>query len=248
MKQRGDLAGSFLQNHLVKKGFLAVLAMILVLGTAIPAAAVPFTSGDGIISINLPNGNWSEIEDPDHWITLSDGSNRITIQHFSNGEKLPKIPIAASPYVQTLSASISTQNEVFTAFGFVTDNDAAYDIYEALASLRILEYDTKTAVARSVSNSDYTVAPVDMTLYVSVSEEDGGALNVRKSFSTKSDLLGKLDNGTAVHIIGIVKQKGADFGWYKIDYDGSYGYVSADYLIDAEPVYTEDTEPVYTEE
>ena len=228
---------TFLQNRLAKRGLLAVFIMILVLGTAVPAAAVPFTSSDGIISINLPNGNWSEIEDPDHWITLSDGSSKITIQHFSNGERLPKIPIATSPYVQTLSATISTQNEVFTAFGFVADENAAYDIYESLASLRILQYDTKTAVARSVSASDFTVSPVDMTLYVNVSEEDGGSLNVRKGVSTNSDLLGKLDSGTAVHVTGIVQQNGVDYGWYKIDFEDGSGFVSAQYLTDTEPGY-----------
>ena len=129
---------------------------------------------------------------------------------------------------------------MFVAFGYVTDSDAVYDVYEALSSIRILQYDTKTAASRSVAASDFRVSPTDLMLYVNVSEEDGGALNVRKGFTTKSDLLGKLDNGTAVHVIGIVQLKGADYGWYKIEYDGGYGYVSADYLTDAEPVYAGD--------
>ena len=241
MKRKSvDQIQKFIHTRLVKKGISAILIFILVFVTAIPAAAVPFTSTDGVISINLPNGNWTEIEDPDHWITLSDGSSMITIQHFSNGEKLPEIPAAASPYVQTLSASISTQNEVFTAFGYVTDSDAVYDIYEALSSIRILQYDTKTAATRSVAASDFSVSPAEMTLYVNVSEEDGGALNVRKGFTTKSDLLGKLENGTAVQVTGIVQLKGADYGWYKIEYNGGSGYVSANYLTDTAPVFAEE--------
>ena len=112
-----------------------------------------------------------------------------------------------------------------------------------LTSLRILQYDTKTAAARSsVTASDFSVSPADMTLYVNVSEEDGGALNVRKGFSTKSDLLGKLDNGTAVQITGIVQLRGDDYGWYRIDYNGGSGYVSADYLSGETPVYAEEQE------
>ena len=125
----------------------------------------------------------------------------------------------------------------------MTDADAEYDIYESLTSLRILQYDTKTATSQtsqSVTASDFSVVPADMVLYVNVSEEDGGALNVRKGFSTKSDLLGKLENGTAVQVTGIVQLKGADYGWYKIDYDGGRGYVAADYLTDAAPAYQED--------
>ena len=108
--------------------------------------------------------------------------------------------------------------------------------------MRILQYDTKTAASRSVAASDFSVVPADMVLYVNVSEEDGGALNVRKGFSTKSELLGKLENGTAVQITGIVQLKGSDYGWYKIDYDGGRGYVSADYLTDAAPAYEEEYE------
>ena len=259
---------------LIKRMLPAALVMLMVLGTAVPAAAVPFTSVDGVISINLPNGNWSEIEDPDHWISLSNGSDLITIQHYANGEKMPEIPAAASPYVRTLSASVSTENEVFVAFAYLTDANATYDIYEALASLRILQYDTKTATAedteteeasgseettetgesgetsddmdsgetaeapRPVTASDFSVSPTELTLYVNVSEEDGAALNVRKGFSTRSDLLGKLDNGTAVEVIGVVQLRGEDYGWYKISYEGGTGYVSADYLTDAAPVYT----------
>lgn len=266
INKRGEQIHTVIRNLLVKRGFLAVLITILVLGTAVPAAATPFTSTDGVISINLPNGNWTEIEDPDHWISLSDGSSLITIQHFANGEKLPEIPVAASPYVRTLSASVSTENEVFIAFAYVTDSNEMYDIYEALSSLRILQYDTKSAAAgseadssqdetapaqseaapaQSVTASDFSVVPADMVLYVHVSEEDGGALNVRKGFSTKSDLIGKLDNGASVQVIGVVQMKGSDYGWYKIAYEDGYGYVSANYLTDTAPDYTEYTD--YTE-
>ena len=55
-----------------------------------PAAAETFTSQDGVVSIELPCENCKQIEDVTQWITLSDGANQITIEHYSNGEKLPE--------------------------------------------------------------------------------------------------------------------------------------------------------------
>ena len=49
--------------------------------TAVSAATpVTFTSQDGVLSINLPNENWKQVEDPTKWIALSDGDNIITIE------------------------------------------------------------------------------------------------------------------------------------------------------------------------
>ena len=57
-------------------------------------------------------------------------------------------------------------------------------------------------------------------------------LNVRKSASTSSASLGKLTNGTKVDIVAQTTDK----KWYKIKYNGGYGYVSCDYITDKKPV------------
>ena len=52
--------------------------------------------------------------------------------------------------------------------------------------------------------------------------------NIRKGPSTVYDKLGKLTKGQKLNIIGIT-----DNGWSVIDYDGSEGFVSANYLVDS---------------
>ncbi|MBE6046836.1 MAG: hypothetical protein E7213_00220, partial [Clostridium sp.] len=59
-------------------------------------------------------------------------------------------------------------------------------------------------------------------------------LNVRKSASTNAASLGKLGNGTKVDIVA----KTTDNKWYKIRFNGGFGYVSTDYVTLA-PVVTE---------
>lgn len=198
------------------------------------AAANVFTSEDGILSITLPNENWKQIQDPAKWIALSDGANLITLEHYANGEKLPDITVADSHYVNTLTAAYTTTNEVFLATGLVTDPAVMNDVNASLLSIKVLKYDTKTAVNSNAANvSEFTVSPRDMTMYVSVG---GDTLNVRSGSSVDSYIIGELANGTAVHVTGVVQRNGADFGWYQIDFNNGKGYVAADYLVSDPPV------------
>lgn len=108
---------------MLKKTMIAALAAAAALCLAVPAMAEEaekkntFTTADGVLSIDLPNENWAQLEDPSKWVALSDGSNLITIDHYSNGEDLPEIVVADSHYVNTLTAAFTTQNEVFLATG-----------------------------------------------------------------------------------------------------------------------------------
>ena len=99
MKERSAI----MRNYLVAS-ILAVITFLFVMfaipasaeelqadGTAAAENANVFTSEDGILSITLPNESWIEIQDPGKWIALSDGANLITLEHYSNGEKLPDI-------------------------------------------------------------------------------------------------------------------------------------------------------------
>ena len=224
-----------------KKMLISILAAVMVLTMAVvPALAAPFSSSDGILSIELPDEGWTEIQDPEKWLAFSDGANLITIEHFSNGEKLPDIPVADSYYVNTLTASYSTQNEVFVATGFVTEPATMNAVNEALLSIKILKYDTKTAVQKDNDANDFTIAPRDMTMYVNVGAD---TLNVRNGFSVNSPRIGELANGTAVHVTGVVQYKGADYGWYQIAFNNSTGFVAADYLTSAAPAAPAPAEP-----
>lgn len=56
-------------------------------------------------------------------------------------------------------------------------------------------------------------------------------VNVRKSWSTSSGILGSLEKGKSVTRIG----KG-DNGWSKVTFNGSTGYIYSEYLTTTKPV------------
>ena len=105
-----------------------------------------FVSSDGILSIELPDDSWKEVQDPNKWIVLSDGENEITLRHFSNGAGLPGIVTADDQYSKTITSALSTKNEVFIATGLVANTDEEDEINDSLQSIKILIYDTKLAV------------------------------------------------------------------------------------------------------
>ena len=105
-----------------------------------------FVSSDGVLSIELPDDSWKEVQDPNKWIVLSDGENQITLRHFSNGAGLPGIVTADDQYSKTITSALSTKNEVFIATGLVANTDEEDEINDSLQSIKILKYDTKLAV------------------------------------------------------------------------------------------------------
>lgn len=235
-----------MKNYKVMIGSLAA-ALVLSMSPALPvlaeegaqtetAAAAEetsnvFTSEDGILSIALPDQNWKEIQDPSKWIVLSDGTNMIVIEHFSNGEKLPDIVEADTHYVNTLTAAFTTQNEVFMATGLVTNPEMMNKINESILSIKILKYDTKQAVQKAAADV-YTVVPRDMTMYVNVGN---AKLNVRSGYSVDSYSIGELVTGAAVHVTGVVQKNGADCGWYQIAFNNGTGFVASEYLSSTAP-------------
>ena len=234
-----------------KKLFSLLLTAALLLGLAVPVMAEeaePYTDPDGILTIELPDENWKEIQDPSKWLVFSDGANMITIDHYSNGEKLPEFEVADEHYVNTLMAAYSTQNEVFICSGYLKDEKAMEAVNKAMFSIKIKKYDTKKAVGNNVSTGEFKIEPRDMTMYVNVAD----SLTVRNGFSIDSKMIGSLANGTAVHVTGVVQRGGKDYGWYQISYNNSTGYVSADYLVadppadGATPTSTSDEEQNFT--
>ena len=151
---------------------------------------------------------------------------------FSNGEELPEISVADDHYVNTLMAAYSTQNEVFIATGFVTDPDMMDAVNTSLLSITVLKYDTKTAVKKAATASEFSIVPRDMIMYVNVGAD---TLNVRNGSSVTSPIIGGLQNGTAVRVTGVVQRNGADYGWYQIDFNNGSGYVAAEYLTETAP-------------
>ncbi len=60
-------------------------------------------------------------------------------------------------------------------------------------------------------------------------QTSGDSLNVRSGPGTGYDRVASLSNGTVVKLTGI------DSGWYKIEYRGTTGYVSSDYVTPCAP-------------
>ena len=216
----------------MKKAVFAVLALSFAACLSMPAAAEVFTTPDGVLSIELPNENWKEMEDSTKWISLSDGSNVLTIDHFSNGEKLPDMTVADDHYVNVYQAVFSTQNEVFVITGSVVDAARIPEVVNMIASSKVLKYDTKLAVRKenAPAVSEFSVLPVDKTLYVTAA-----GLNVRAGCSTDDQILGSFGHGAAVRVTGVVQRNGADYGWYQVSYGNGTGYVSSGFLSETAP-------------
>ena len=216
----------------MKKLMIAAMALSFAAFLSVPAAAETFTTEDGVLSIDLPNDNWKEVKDSNKWIALSDGANVVTIDHLSNGEKLPEMAVADAHYVNTYQTVFTTQNEVFIITGYIVDSDQISEISNMVTSAKVLKYDTKHAVSKeeSSSSSDFSISQTDKTMYVTT---DG--LNVRTGCSTDEKILGAFEYGAAVHVTGIVQKNGKDYGWYQVSYGGGTGYVSANFLSDNPP-------------
>ena len=75
--------------------------------------------------------------------------------------------------------------------------------------------------AEEGETEDDAAAGEDKVLYVTANR-----LNVRDAASTDGKVLGTVNRGDKVKVIGAAAEK----GWYKIDYNGKEAYVSASYL------------------
>ena len=215
---------------MLKKTLFAVLAAASLLCLALPASAETFTAENGVLSIDLPNENWKEMQDATKWIVLSDGANMITVDHFSNGETLPAHIVADSHYVNVYEATFSTQNEVFIITGYVVDSAVIPDVTSAILSAKVLQYDTKLAVKKDTASvSEFSIVGLDKTMYAT------SGVNVRQGASTDSLIIGGLAEGTAVKVTGKVQRNGQDYGWYQINYEGAAGFVSASFLSEQAP-------------
>ena len=218
---------------MIKKTILAAVIAAAALCLTIPAAAEPqtYTTGDGVLSIDLPDENWKEMSDPGKWVSFSDGANLITLEHLSNGEDLPDISIADDHYVNVYQAIASTQNEVFIITGSVVDSAKIGDVCNAIMSVKVLKYDTKLAVKKEQqeTSAGYTIVAMDATMYTTA------GVNVRAGYSTSDTVLGGLAAGSSVHVTGKVQKDGADLGWYQVAYNGASAYISASFLTDKAP-------------
>ena len=123
----------------------AIMAMMTVPVAAAETPAV-FTTPDNVLSIEAPTSQWQTVKDSSFWFEMTDGDCRIAISHLSNGEALPAQEVAADSKEAVLQSLISTRNEVFVVTASSGKKEHLQDLIKAVGSIRILIYDTKTAV------------------------------------------------------------------------------------------------------
>lgn len=76
------------------------------------------------------------------------------------------------------------------------------------------------------NQTDTTNTKPDQTTSEKTVLINASVLNVRKSASTSSGVLGKLNYGNAATVVG------EENGWYKIKFNNDYGYISSQYAVD----------------
>ena len=199
---------------------------------AVPVCAETITTEDGVLSVETPSEGWKQMADPNYWFVLSDGKNTITVDHLSNGEKLPAVDVAGSGYDAVYQAFVSTKNEVFIVKGLAATQEDLAAMMQTIGTIKVLKYDTKTAISKETeaAASQFGLTPINATYYVTTDE-----LNVRNGCSTDEAILGVLTYGAQVTVNGSVTKDGADFGWYQIQYNGAVAYVSAGFLSQTQP-------------
>lgn len=213
-----------------------------------PVSAAEFTTSDSVLTLQTPGDDWKQVSDNETWATLTNGDDQITLQHYSNGEKLPELLIAGDDYAQVCQNIISTGNEVFIITGSVVDEADFEAVKESVQSAVINKYDTKTAVQpiagkeqakgtdgaaqvketskaeSSPESAQGTVESAGFTVWVT-----GQQLNVRAEASTSAAILGTVYAMDALEVTGIEKSGGAETGWYQVSYNGTVGYVASEY-------------------
>ena len=209
----------------------AFIAGVLML-TPMGAGAATINSENGVVSIETPDDTWVQTSDPNYWFVISDGKNSITIDHLSNGEKLPDVTVANDAYKAVSQSFVSTPNEVFIVKGLAAEQDDLPAIMNIIGTIKILRFDTKTAVSSTPvpTASEFGLREINETYYSTTDE-----LRVRTECSVDSSVIGELNNGDAVIVKGMVTRGGKDYGWYQIEYKGSTAFVSAQYISPTAP-------------
>ena len=190
-----------------------------------PNAALTFVTEDQVLSIEAPSEAWSEVKDAQHWFTLTDGDDIITIEHLSNGENLPSVTVAGKEYEAVFQTFVSTRNEVFVINGSAAKRENLEGIMKSIGTIRILKFDTKTSLTAAPKEAVFGLQKVGESYVVTAD-----TLNVREGYSTESRNLGSLNKGEEVYVNGIVLKDGADYGWSQIRFGNGTAYVSSKFL------------------
>ena len=119
-----------------------------------------YITGNGVLSIVLPNCSWKAVQDEKHLAAFSDGNNRMELSHLVNGEAFDPVLIADSSYAAAYQAYYSTPEDVFIVTGAVKDQAVQETVRYALQSVQVLRYGTDPVPA-AVTTPEPTPTPAD---------------------------------------------------------------------------------------
>jgi len=204
-----------------------------------PAQPQTLTTDDGVLQLTLPNSSWKQLNDDSNWVSLSSGTDHITIDHLSNGEKLPDVTIAKDPIAQVYEVFYSTQNEIFILTGTVESANCMDEVRAIIDSFKVLQYDTKQAVPDQPPQPEYGLREIGENMYCT--SEDG--VHVRSGCSTDDDIIGGVQYGDQVYVNGMVTKDGQDYGWLQIQLDNTVGYVWGEFFDENPPAPQPDPTP-----
>lgn len=132
---------------------LGMAAGMMLLGAASAVSAATITSADGVLSIETPSDAWTQKTDSKALLEITDGKNSIAIEHLSNGEALPVQQVADEKNPDVYVSLISTKNEVFSVKGLAVDNANLQSVIQTAGTIKILKFDTKTAVTPAATET-----------------------------------------------------------------------------------------------
>ena len=181
---------------------------------------------------SLKNGSQVTIvETLNGWYKINYGSSYgyISSSYVSfNGQSS-----ATVGYVKTNGSNLNVRKNATTNSGILgtLSNGAQVEIVETLSGWYKIKYGNNYGYVSSsyismTQSSGNNSAVANQTAYI---KTNGSSLNVRKSASTSSTILGSLSNGSQINIVETLS------GWYKIKYGSGYGYVSSSYVTFTKP-------------
>ncbi len=185
------------------------------------------------------NTTVSVLEQSDGWYKISYGSltgyvsgDYLTV---SGGSSTPSTPIDPGTIIGTgtvTASALNVRSGPSTGYGVMGTlrKGAAVSVYEQMGGWYKIAYNGGVGyvsgdyLSYSATGGSITPPPSTTPNIIGTGTVTASALNVRSGPSTGYGVMGTLRKGAKVSVYD-----GAN-GWYKIDYNGSIGYVSGDYL------------------
>ena len=193
-----------------------------------------YTTKDGVLSLDLPDSNWEEVSDPNTWVTLSNGDDRITLLHYRNGEHLPDPVVADNSYAEVYQTYFSNRNEVFVVTGSTVSDEDMTAVRNAINSIvvnknssssktKTLYYANSNAVTIT-KDSDGVWKDEDGNTYTAVSDDGSVWQNSVGSQLTTYDPyeVGELPEGQNTDIRNIKNEATNDISTIYKDNDGQW--------------------------